>query len=83
MKTKLKAVISIVAGLVITAVTGLISLSVLLGATHYGLPLVWRIELVTFPPVTNIEWINLIADVIIWSAIVFLVLHFMKKEKKK
>ena len=76
----MKAIISLVAGAVITVITGIINVTgTLIGATNYGLPLAWLTTPVIATPVTQIIWVNFIVDVIVWSAVAFLVMHFLKR----
>ena len=78
-----KIVYALIAGLVITLITGFINNtpSGLLGAIHYGFPLVWRIVLVTATPTTNYDFVNFIGDVIIWFVIVGVLMYLYTKLK--
>lgn len=79
---KKKLLLALVSGMVITIITGLIDVTGgLLGATNYGLPLAWLSTPVLANPITEVLWTNFIIDVLIWSTIVFLVLHFLRRGK--
>lgn len=75
----------IIAGIVITLLTGLISNTeaTLVGATHYGYPLAWLIRLVLAPQYFpwRINIVNLIIDIIIWTLVIGIILYAIKKSK--
>lgn len=80
MNNKTKAIVSIVLGIVITLITGMIDISgTLVGASNFGFPLAWVSMPVLATPVTNILWVNFIADVLIWSGIVFVIISLLKR----
>lgn len=87
MKTMNLAIISIVIGIIIAALTGLVNTTPnLVGATWYGWPLAWMYNLVTYPPATTFNFVNLIVDIIVWAIIAAIVLYLaswatMKKKK--
>jgi hypothetical protein len=76
---------SIIFGIVITLLTGLISntQAKLVGATHYGYPLVWLIRRVLAPQYFpwRIDTVNLIIDIIIWTSVIGIILYAFKKSK--
>lgn len=76
---------SIIAGTVITLLTGLISntQATLVGATHYGYPLSWLIRRVLAPQYFpwRINIVNLIIDIIIWTLIIGIILYAIKKSE--
>jgi hypothetical protein len=76
---------SIIFGIVITLLTGLISntQAKLVGATHYGYPLVWLIRRVLAPQYFpwRIDIVNLIIDIIIWTSVIGIILYAFKKSK--
>lgn len=78
--------ISIVAGVVITMLTGLVSTTppMLVGAQWYGYPLPWLYKLVIAPE--YFPWradpLNLIADIVVWAVIVGIILFIVKKARK-
>jgi hypothetical protein len=62
----------VVTGLIITVMTGMVENRLqasIIGATHYGFPLPWRITLMTVPETTT--WVigALLLDVIVWTAV--------------
>ena len=77
---------SIIGGIVITLVTGLIPNmpSMLLGATHYGLPLAWLIRLVIAPEYFpwRVNAANLVIDIVFWAIIVVIILFIIKRVRK-
>jgi hypothetical protein len=91
-------IVAIVAGIIVTVVTGWIPgvllytvagglhylMEPLLGASNYGLPLVWRSVIVYPGSPTNYHIIGLVVDVVFWVVIVWVVLLIaMKLQKKK
>jgi len=76
---------SIIAGIVITLLTGFISntQATLVGATHYGYPLAWLIRRVLAPQYFpwRIDIVNLIIDIIIWTLVIGIILYAFKKSK--
>lgn len=76
---------SIIAGIVITLLTGLISNTeaTLVGATHYGYPLAWLIRRVLAPQYFpwRINIVSLIIDVIIWTLVIGIILYAFRKSK--
>lgn len=80
------AVFSIIGGLVITLLTGLVTnMPVkLLGAAHYGYPFAWLMRLVIAPEhfPWRVNMLNLIMDIIIWSVIVSIVIFGVTSVRK-
>ncbi|WP_455276300.1 hypothetical protein, partial [[Eubacterium] cellulosolvens] len=76
---------SIIAGIVITLLTGFISntKATLVGATHYGYPLAWLIRRVLAPQYFpwRIEIVNLIIDIVTWTLVIGIILYAIKKSK--
>ena len=76
---------SIIAGIVITLLTGFISntKATLVGATHYGYPLAWLIRRVLAPQYFpwRIEIVNLIIDIVAWTLVIGIILYAIKKSK--
>ena len=77
---------SIIGGIVITLVTGLIPNmpSMLVGAAHYGYPLAWLIRLVIAPEYFpwRVNAVNLIIDIALWAIIVGIILFIIKRVRK-
>ena len=73
--------LSIIGGIVITLLTAFIPLQSLLGATHFGFPLAWRIQLVLAPQYnpSRINITNFIIDIVIWSLIVGIAIFLTRK----
>jgi hypothetical protein len=80
-------IIAIVVGVVITLVTGLLdhTPSGLMGASWYGYPLAWLVQMVVAPQ--YFPWVvrplRLIADLVFWIVIVWIILFAIAKVKKK
>ena len=78
-------VFSIIGGVVITLLTGLISNTpMLLGVTHYGYPFAWLFRLILAPEYFpwRINAVNFVVDVIVWAFIVGIILFIVKKKRK-
>lgn len=73
--------LSVIGGVAIALLLGFIPSRSLLGATHHGFPLAWRIRLVLHPQYNpwriNIPY--LIIDIVIWTVVVGVVLFFIKR----
>jgi hypothetical protein len=73
----------IVGGLAIALLTGLVSNTppMLVGATHYGLPMTWLFRLVIAPEYFpwRVDITRLLVDTAVWAAIVAVVLFIAKK----
>lgn len=78
--------ISIVGGVVITLLTGLVVTTppMLVGAQWYGYPLPWLYKLVIAPEYFpwKADLANLVADIIFWSVIVGIVVFIVQKARK-
>jgi hypothetical protein len=72
-----------VGGLVIALLTGLVSNTppMLVGATHYGLPLAWLFRLVIAPEYFpwRVDIARLLVDTVVWAAVVAVVLFIADK----
>ena len=81
MNMKLMVLVSVVAGLVITLVTGLLDVTPmqLVGATWHGWPLAWFYVIVYLGSPTSVDWLNLIGDIIVWFVIVLIVALVISK----
>jgi hypothetical protein len=69
--TKRIVIFSLVGGLVITLLTGLVSNRTLLGGEWYGYPFAWLIRRVLSPEYFpwDVEALWLVADTIVWTLI--------------
>jgi hypothetical protein len=75
---------SLLVGLGITLITGLIPNKSLIGATYFGWPLAWRIRLILAPQ-QNMWKINafwFIVDFVIYSLIIFLVIYIAQNKTR-
>ena len=84
MNMKLMVLVSVVAGLVITLITGLVDVTPmhLVGATWHGWPLPWFYVIVYPGSPISVNWLNLIGDIIVWFVIVLAVALVISKFKK-
>lgn len=75
---------SVIGGVIITLLTGFIPNMMLIGATRYGYPLAWLIRLVIAPEYFpwRVDVLYLIADIIVWSIIIGMVLLVLTRAKK-
>jgi hypothetical protein len=78
-------ILSVVGGVVITLLTGLLSNTPtpLLGAEHYGYPLAWLFRLIIAPEYFpwRVDAVALIVDVVTWAVIIGVVLFVLTKIK--
>ncbi len=75
---------SILCGLVLTLVTGLIENrppASIIGATHYGYPLVWRVTMMVLPQATTIILGHFLGDLVFWGSLCFVVTHILPSIK--
>jgi hypothetical protein len=86
MNTTNRLVVSILGGEIITLLTGLFSNTpqMLVGAEHYGFPLAWLIRMIVAPEYNpwRIEFVNFLADVIVWSVILLVIVFIVEKVRK-
>ena len=84
MNMKLMVLVSVVAGLVITLITGLINVTPmqLVGATWHGWPFPWFYVIVYPGSPISINWLNLIGDIIVWFVIALIVALVISKLKR-
>ncbi|MGP8069842.1 MAG: hypothetical protein ACLP5V_08130 [Candidatus Bathyarchaeia archaeon] len=88
MKSSMKMVVyAVVAGVVITLLTGLIGNTpeMLVGAVYYGYPFAWLEMMVVAPQ--YFPWVvrplRLILDIVVWAVAVWVILFVVSKAKKK
>ena len=86
MNTTNRLVVSILGGEIITLLTGLFSNTpeMLVGAVHYGFPLAWLIRMIVAPEYNpwRIEFVNFLADVVVWSVILLVIVFIVEKVRK-
>ena len=84
MNLKLMFLVSVVAGLVMTLITGLVDVTPmhLVGATWHGWPLAWLYVIVYPGSPISINWLNLICDIIAWFVIALIVAFGISKFNK-
>jgi hypothetical protein len=82
-----KISLSILVGCGITLLTGLFlnMPSMLLGASHYGYPMVWLIRLIVAPEYFpwRVNIVNFIIDIVFWSVIMGIVLLLVDTRGRK
>jgi len=75
---------SVLGGVTVTLLTGLISNtpSMMVGAVHYGFPFAWLVRLVVAPQYFpwQVNAVNIVFDVTVWSLIIGIVLSVLKKK---
>ena len=80
---------SIIYGTAITLISGFfLNIEGFIGASRWGYPIHWMWRMITsseYSPPLEIEWINLIIDIVFWSIIVFIlfVIVYRKEFFKK
>lgn len=79
MKNSMSVVVSLVGGVVITLLTGLLNSTPgggLIGATWYGYPLAWTIWRAVGPQYNPwvVSYFNLIIDIVFWFVVVWIVI---------
>ena len=86
MNTTKRLVVSIIGGVIITLLTGLFPSTpqMLVGAEWYGFPLAWLIRMVVAPEYNpwRVEYLNFIADVVVWSVILLVIVFIVDKVRK-
>lgn len=79
-------VYAIVGGIIVALLTGLIpnTPSMLVGAVWYGYPFAWLIRMIVAPQYFpwTVDYMNLIADIVVWAIIVGIILLIWKRAKK-
>jgi large-conductance mechanosensitive channel len=83
MKMKLTILVSAIAALVVTLITGLIDVTPmnLVGARWHGWPLAWFYVIVYPGSPISFNWFNFVADLIIWFLIALIVTLIVSKFK--
>lgn len=83
MNAKRIVILSVVGGVLITLLTGLISNTppMLVGAVWYGYPLAWLFRLILAPEYFpwRVDITALLVDIVAWSVVVAVVLFIVKK----
>jgi len=74
---------SILAGILITLITGLFPNVFLLGVSYWGYFLPW-LSKVAYPGATlNVKWVNLFVNIVIWSVLLYLAIVSIEEDKAK
>ena len=80
-----KYLMALIGGIGITLITGLVQNKALIGATHYGWPMAWRILLVLAPELNPLKiiplWFSI--DAAFWTVIVYLILYYTRDKLEK
>ena len=86
MNTTKRLVVAIIGGIIITLLTGLFPSTpqMLVGAEWYGFPLAWLIRMIVAPEYNpwRVEFLNFIADVVVWSVILLVIVFAVDKVRK-
>jgi hypothetical protein len=73
--------VSLLVGIGVALVTGLLPREIALGATSYGWPLAWRIHMVVAPE--HNPWRTLpawfVVDAALWSLLAFLIVYYVRR----
>ena len=84
--TTTRVLLSIFCGELITLLTGVIDNTppMLVGATHHGYPFAWLFRLVLAPEYNpwRIDLLNFVADIIVWSVIVAIVVFVVARVRR-
>ncbi len=75
---------SLIMGMIITLITGLFTHQGVVGANWWGYPFTWLTRAVVSPeysPPLNLNLLNLIIDIIIWTIIAFAIFVVIFKKK--
>ena len=86
MNTTNRLLVSIFGGEIITLLTGLFSNTpqMMVGAEWFGSPLAWLIRMIVAPEYNpwRIEFVNFLADVVVWSVILLVIVFIVEKVRK-
>ena len=73
-------------GVLVSLVTGLVENPPqysIIGARHYGFPLVWRVTMVTMPEHVQYTFVNLAIDVFFWVVVSLVALMLLIRFSKR
>ena len=73
-------------GVLVSLITGVIENPPqysIIGARHYGFPLVWRVTMVTMPEYIQYTFINLAVDAFVWVVVSLVALMFLMRFSKR
>lgn len=86
MNTTNRLLVSIFGGEVVALLTGLFSNTpqMMVGAEWFGFPLAWLIRMIVAPEYNpwRIEFVNFLADVVVWSVILLVIVFILEKVRK-
>lgn len=86
MNTTNRLLVSIFSGEIITLLTGLFSNTpqMMVGAEWFGFPIAWLIRMIVAPEYNpwRIEFVNFLADVVVWSVILLVIVFIVEKVRK-
>ncbi|MGA2238769.1 MAG: hypothetical protein ABSG74_06125 [Candidatus Bathyarchaeia archaeon] len=86
MNTTNRLLVSIFSGEIMTLLTGLFSNTpqMMVGAEWFGFPLAWLIRMIVAPEYNpwRIEFVNFLADVVVWSVILLVIVFILEKVRK-
>jgi hypothetical protein len=74
---------SILAGLLITLITGLFPNVFLLGISYFGYFLPWLRRTAYAGASLEVVWVNLFVDIVIWSVLLYLAIVSIEEKPKK
>ena len=80
-------IISVIVGIIITVITGLLSnQGNFVGSGRWGYPVHWLSRIIVGPqysPPTNIVWLNLMIDIVIWSIVILVILIIVFRNREE
>ncbi len=76
-------VYSIIAGMLITLITGLFPNVFLLGVSYWGYFLPWLSKVIYPGAALNVIWVNFFVDIVIWSVLLYLAIVSIEEGKVK
>ena len=86
MNTTNRLLVSIFGGEIIALLTGLFpnTPQMMVGAEWFGFPLAWLIRMIVAPEYNpwRIEFVNFLADVVVWSVILLVIVFIVEKVRK-
>ncbi|UCD00942.1 MAG: hypothetical protein JSV23_08660 [Promethearchaeota archaeon] len=79
-KVIVKLLLSIIGGIIITLITGFFTTPMLflIGSDTWGFPFYWLSQIIYPGAEKNVNWSNLILDILIWSFIMFLTINLIE-----
>ena len=79
MKTRIQVIISLLGGIGISLLTGLLNTTSIgfLGVIFWGLPFPWLSQVVYPGTTKEIIWFALFLDILVWFGVIFIIIEFI------